>query len=76
MFFQISIISLGGNQGSVAWSVGIAANVRDVHNLSLKYNDSRARMQVDPATGVIATQNGNAAQNDHGWLSFTYQTSF
>ena len=66
----------GGNEGSSAWSVGIAANYRDVHNFSLKYNDSHARMRVDPSTGQIATQNGNAAQNDHGWLSFTYQTSF
>ncbi len=66
----------GGNEGSYAWSIGLAAKYRDNYNFSLKYNDSYARTKNDPTTGWVATQNGNAAQNDHGWLSFTFSTSF
>jgi hypothetical protein len=66
----------GGNEGASLWSVGLAAKYRDNYSFSLKYNDSHARMRTDPSTGFIASQNGNAAQNDHGWLSFTFQTSF
>ena len=66
----------GGNEGSYSWSIGLGGNYRDVHNFSLKYNDSHARARTDPATGLVSSQNGNAGQNDHGWLSFTYQTSF
>ena len=66
----------GGNEGSYAWSLGLAAKYRDIYNFSLKYNDSHARTSNDPTTGMISTQNGNAAQNDHGWLNFTFQVSF
>lgn len=66
----------GGNEGSYAWSIGLAGKYRDNYNFSLKYNDSHARSKNDPTTGWVSTQNGNAAQNDHGWLSFTFSTSF
>lgn len=66
----------GGNEDSYVWSLGLAAKYRDIYNFSLKYNDSHARTSNDPATGWVATQNGNAAQNDHGWLNLTFQVSF
>jgi hypothetical protein len=63
----------GGNEGAVTWSVGVDANYRNKHRFSLKYNDSRARYTNVAGTNIT---NGSAINNDHGWLSFTYKTSF
>ena len=75
----------GGNEGTYNWSIGLTAKYGTNHTFSLAYIDSHANYKTENGAltgngqGVIA--NGNAAsygglQNDHGWLSFTYKTSF
>lgn len=67
----------GGNEGAVTWSAGVTANVREKYEFSLKYNDSYTKYKRDSNTGLVTTQNGsNAIQNNHGWLSFNFKTSF
>lgn len=63
----------GGNEGAVTWSVGVDANYRNAHRFSLKYNDSKARYANVGGQNIA---NGSAINNNHGWLSFTYKTSF
>lgn len=67
----------GGNEGAKTWSIGLAAKFREVHEFSLKYNDSKVRYTTNPANGLALRQNGaTAVANNHGWLSFTYKTAF
>lgn len=67
----------GGNEGAKTWSIGLTAKFREVHEFSLKYNDSKVRYTTNPATGLALRQNGSTAvANNHGWLSFTYKTAF
>lgn len=66
----------GGNEGAYTWSVGATAMVRDRYEFSLKYNDAHTDYKRDRATGAISQNGTNAVQNDHGWLSFTFKTTF
>lgn len=65
----------GGNEGAYTMSIGIGAKFRVVNDFSLKYNDSHNDYTTD-ANGVVAAVNGNAAQNSHGWVSFTFKRTF
>lgn len=64
----------GGNEGAVVWSVGLQASFRAKYIVSLKYNDQHA--SYNTANGIVSTSNGNAVQNDHGWVSLALQTTF
>jgi hypothetical protein len=65
----------GGSEGAYTWSMGLEANVRQKYQFAVKYSDSRARYNTGP-TGLVTTVNGNAAQNNHGWLAMTFKTTF
>lgn len=65
----------GGNQDAMTWSVGVQANIYNTWDVSLKYNDSRARYSKG-ADGLVSAQNGNALANDHGWVSLMVKRSF
>ena len=65
----------GGNEGAVSYGVGLEANVRQKYQFAVKWSDSRARYNKGP-TGLVTTTNGNAAQNNHGWLAMTFKTTF
>jgi hypothetical protein len=65
----------GGNEGAAAWSVGLDADVQQKYKFGIKWNDARAGYNTGP-TGLVTTTNGNAVQNNHGWLAMTFKTSF
>lgn len=68
----------GGNEGGLTWSLGIAGTLYSRYDFSLRYVDSHGQYATN-AAGVVTTTNGsspNAVQNDHGWLSFTFKTTF
>lgn len=77
--------SAGLNEDAYNWSLGLKGTYKFRHEFGLVYiQPTRARYGsgTDPVTGLaVATiQNGpsgsGAVQNQHGWLSFTYKTSF
>lgn len=63
-----------GNEGSVVWSMGLEANFRQKYIVTLKYNDSHAAYNT--SNNIVTTTNGNAVQNNHGWVSLALQTTF
>jgi hypothetical protein len=65
----------GGNEGAYSYSIGISADVRQKYQFALTWNDSYAKYNTGPG-GLVTTSNGNAAQNNHGWLGLTFKTSF
>jgi hypothetical protein len=65
----------GGNEGAYTYAVGLEANVQQKYLFGIKWTDSRARYNTGP-TGLVTTVNGNAAQNNHGWLGITFKTTF
>jgi hypothetical protein len=71
--------TLGGtSEGAYNYSVGISGKWMNLHNFTLKWIDSHADYKNNPARGYVTSDytNGAAVQNDHGWLSFTYKTTF
>jgi hypothetical protein len=66
----------GGNEGALSWSIGVTGTLYSKYEFSLKYADTQAQYKVNPATGVVTTTNGTAVQNDHGWVFFTFKTTF
>ncbi|WP_076594211.1 DUF1302 domain-containing protein [Herminiimonas arsenitoxidans] len=65
----------GGNEGALSYSIGVAGTLYSRYDFSLRYVDSYAQYATN-ALGVMSTQNGGAVQNNHGWLSFTFKTTF
>lgn len=71
--------TLGGtNEGAYNYSVGVSGKWMNLHTFTLKWIDSHAEYKNNPARGYATSDytNGAAVQNDHGWLSFTYKTTF
>jgi hypothetical protein len=67
----------GGNEDTMAWSVGLVGLLYSRYEFSMKYADIKARYKTNPATGLVTTANGgNAVQNDHGTLFLTFKTTF
>ena len=64
----------GGNEGVYNWSVGLEATFRARYVVSLKYNDQHA--DYTAVNGVVSTASGGAVQNNHGWVSLAFQTTF
>jgi hypothetical protein len=66
----------GGNEGALTWAIGVEGQLYSRYNFSLRYVDARSQYRTDSA-GVVTTTNGpNAVQSNHGWLSFTFRTTF
>lgn len=65
----------GTTDGAYNYSIGVQGKYRNNHTFAVKWVDSHADYKKN-ANGVVAYQNGSAIQNDHGWLSFSYKTSF
>jgi hypothetical protein len=65
----------GGNEGSASWSIGLQADYQQKYQFAVKWSDQTARYNTGP-TGLVTTSNGNAAQNNHGWLALTFKTTF
>lgn len=77
--------TLGGtNEGAYNYSIGLKAKYHTVYEFGLAYNDSHTDYKAGPSAfnasgvgSVAYSQNGSGAvQNNHGWLSFTFKTSF
>lgn len=67
----------GGNEGTLAWSVGLTGLLYSKYEFTLKYADVHVQYKTNPATGLVTTTNGsNAVQDSHGWLGFTFKTTF
>lgn len=66
----------GGFEKSASYSVGLEADVRQRYYFSLKYNDSYAKPQPVNALGFYSSGNGTFMQNNRGWVSLTFKTSF
>ena len=64
----------GGNEGVYNWSVGVEGTFRARYIVSLKYNDQHADYKTQD--GVVTTASGSAVQNNHGWISLAFQTTF
>lgn len=67
-------------EDSIIWSVGLSANVKQSHNIALKYQDYRWTTK-GTATNQFGNEqyaggNGPFALNDKGWVSLSYSTSF
>lgn len=68
----------GGNEGGLTWALGIAGTLYSRYDFALRYVDAHGLYTVNGAN-IVATTNGNSpngVQNDHGWLSFTFKTTF
>jgi len=66
----------GGFQGSVSYAFGVEADLRQTYYFSLKYNGSYNRPQPVNALGFFSSGSGTYMQNDRGWVSLTFKTSF
>jgi len=69
----------GGNEKALTWSIGLAANVHQRHEISLRYADSYAKTKhAVGANGLNAVTggNGNIGATDRGWVSLTLKTQF
>ena len=66
----------GGYEKSARYSVGLEADVRQKYYFSLKYNDSYDRPQPVNALGFYSSGSGTYMQNNRGWVSLTFKTSF
>lgn len=68
-------------EDSLVYSIGIRANYRQVHQVTLQYQDYYWSHQGKTASGPNGESayrggNGPYALNDKGWLSLSYKTSF
>jgi hypothetical protein len=66
----------GGSEGSVSYSLGVEADMRQTYYFSLKYNGSYNHPQPVNALGFFSSGNGTYMQNNRGWVSLTFKTSF
>ena len=66
----------GGYEKSARYSIGLEADVRQRYYFSLRYNDSYDRPQPVNALGFFSSGSGTYMQNNRGWVSLTFKTSF
>lgn len=70
---------LGVNEGNIAYSAGLQANVFNIHSIALIYAASTAPMRtiIEPGLGRVAVGgNGNYGVNDRGRITLTYKVAF
>jgi hypothetical protein len=63
----------GGNEGAYGYSIGLQADYKQKHTFKIQWANTHADYYM---TANGPSSNGNAAQNNHGWLALTYKTSF
>ena len=69
--------TLGPNfEDNYSWSVGLQFDYVQKYTVVLRYSDAYAPYNKNPQTGLAATLQGNALQNDHGYLSLSFKTTF
>lgn len=71
--------TLGGtNEGAYNYSIGVSGKWKNLHTVTLRWVDSHADYAKNPATDYVtsAYTNGSSNQNNHGWLSLSYKTTF
>ncbi len=74
----------GSNRGAYTYSIGLTAVYRTLYEFGLAYNDSHtdytsavnARNGVGSVVDALDPRTPLAVQNNHGWLSFHFKTSF
>jgi len=71
-----SPVPFGGNENSGSWSVGVGADYQAKYKFDLAYTNYFGNYVRDPITNVVTVANGNGYNNDRGWLSFTFKTTF
>jgi len=65
-----------------SYSIGVKAKYHGRYEFGLAYNDAKTPYKVATAAGsgvgpTVSTQNGSGAvQNNHGWLSLTFKSTF
>jgi len=70
-----SAVSLGGNEKSGTYSLGVGADVQQRYRVDLKYTDFLGEYQKN-AAGVVAISNGNPTQlKDRGMMTLTFKTT-
>jgi hypothetical protein len=62
-------------EDAYSWAVGLEFEYLQRYTVVLRYADSDAPYNKAP-NGLAATQRGNAVQNDHGYLSLAFKTTF
>jgi hypothetical protein len=70
-----SAVTLGGNQGSGNYSLGLAADVYQKYRFDLKYIDFLGRYK-DNGVAVTSTNGLNTFLKDRGFVSLTFRTTF
>ena len=70
-----SAVSLGGNEKSGTYSLGVGADIQQRYRVDLKYTDFVGEYQKN-AAGVVAISNGNPTQlKDRGMVTLTFKTT-
>lgn len=60
-----------------SWSAGLSIDYLARHKFDLLYVDYFGKNRIDPATGMVAVNNGDPALlKDRGTISFTYRYTF
>ena len=68
-------VTLGGNQGSGSYGVGIAADVRNGYRFDLKYVDYFGSLR-DDGTRVTSSNGMLGLLKNRGSVTFTAKTTF
>lgn len=69
--------TLGGTtEGTYNYSVGVGAKLKGRHEFSLKYADSYADYRTNAQGAYTEGKSASSVQNNHGWVFFTYKTTF
>lgn len=70
-----SAVSLGGNEKSGTYSIGVGADIQQRYRVDLKFIDFLGEYQTN-AAGVVAISNGNPTQlKDRGMVTLTFKTT-
>lgn len=64
----------GTTEGTYSYSVGVSGKLRNLHTFTARWVDSHSDYKV--VNGGAIQSNGSPVQNDHGWLSLSYKTTF
>jgi hypothetical protein len=70
--------TLGGVVENVYnYAIGVTAKVDGArHVVTLRWADSSVPYETNPATGIYTRSPSGAVQNNHGWVSLSYKTTF
>ncbi|HNC02848.1 MAG TPA: DUF1302 domain-containing protein [Agitococcus sp.] len=70
-----SAVSLGGNEKSGTYSIGVGADIQQRYRVDLKFIDFLGEYQTN-AAGMVQISNGNPTQlKDRGMVTLTFKTT-